>query len=130
MSGKTIHMTAKKQDSLREIHNKIRNIKGAEQISKSEQTINNVTIWTLSYEKFYLRTGSYTSVTIVLTEYEQEQTACVVSSGGGKSMANFSYGANRNFAEECVQKLEECGFIVKASDLNTRTNGFVERYFE
>lgn len=61
MAGATIRMTANKQKTLQEIHEKIHCIEGAEQISKSAQTINDVTIWTLIYEKFYTRTGGYTS---------------------------------------------------------------------
>lgn len=130
MAGATIYMTATKQNSLKEIHEKIHYIEGAEQISKSEQVIHDVVIWTLAYEKYYFRTGSYTSVTIVLTEHGQAQTACVVSSGGGEGVINISYGANRNFAKACVQVLEDCGFTVMESDLDTRGKGFVERFFK
>lgn len=129
MAGATIHMTAKKQYSLQEIHEKIHYIEGAEQISKSAQTINDVTLWTLAYEKYFFRTSSYTSVTVVLTEHGQEQTACVVASGGGAGIYNQSYGSNRNFAKACVQVLEECGFTVTESDLSTKGNGLFERIF-
>ena len=130
MAGATIRMNAKKQSSLQEIHSKIRSIEGAEQISKSSQTINDVTIWTLVYEKFYFRTGSYTSVTVVLTEYGQEQTACIVASGGGEGIVNHSFGANRNFAKSCVQVLESCGFTALESDLDTHSKGLFARIFK
>jgi hypothetical protein len=129
MAGATIHMTANKQRTLQEIHEKIHYIEGAEQISKSAQAINGVTIWTLVYEKFYFRVGSYTSVTIVLTEHGQEQTACVVAAGGGEGVVNYSYGANRNFAKACVQMLETCGFTVMDSDLDMHSKGIFQRIF-
>ena len=130
MAGTSIQMIAEKKISLREINRKIRNISGAEQVSNFTQRINDVEILTLVFEKYYLRTGSFTSVTIVLTEYGEEQTACVVSSGGGEGLVNFSMGANRNFAKACVQELEACGFVAMNSDLNSRGKGIVGKFFE
>ena len=127
MAGATIRMTASKQMTLQEIHEKIHYIEGAEQISKSVQTINDVTIWTLVYEKFYFRVGSYTSLTVVLTEHGQKQTACIVAAGGGEGVVNYSYGANRNFAKSCVQALELCGFTAMDSDLDTHSKGLFAR---
>ena len=97
MAGATITMKADKQKTLQEIHAEIHYIVDAEQVSKTEQTVNGVTIWTLAYEKYFFRTGSFTSVTVVLTEHENEQTACVIASGGGTGMVNHSLGANRRF---------------------------------
>lgn len=128
MAGTTITMKANKRKTLQEIHAEIHYIVDAEQISKTEQTVNGVTIWTLAYEKYFFRTGSFTSVTVVLTEYENEQTACIVASGGGAGMVNHSYGANRRFAKECLEKLESCGFAVVSSDLDRK--GITERFFK
>jgi len=130
MAGATIHMIAKKQETLQQIHEKIHYIEGAEQISKSEYTTNGVTIWVLAYEKYYFRIGGYASMTVILTENEQEQTACIVASGGGGGIINHSYGANRNFAKACVQTLEVCGFSVAESDLDVRDKGVVERFLK
>lgn len=128
MAGATITMKADKQKTLQEIHAEIHYIVDAEQVSKTEQTVNGVTIWTLAYEKYFFRTSSFTSVTVVLTEHEDEQTACIVSSGGGTGMVNHSYGANRRFARECMEKLEACGFTVVSSDLDRQ--GIAERFFK
>lgn len=130
MAGATIHMTASKHRTLQEIHEKIHYIEGAEQISKSAQTINGVTIWTLVYEKFYFRVASFASLTIVLTEHGQEQTACIVAAGGGGGLVNYSYGANRNFAKACVQVLEACGFTIIDSDLDMHSKGLFARIFK
>lgn len=127
MAGATIRMAAKMQEPLQEIHRRIHGIEGAEQISQSEQIINDVIIWTLSYEKYYFRTGSYTSVTIVLTQHGQEQTACVVATGGGVGVVNHSYGANRNFAKACVMELQSCGFEIVESDLDMEGRNLLER---
>ena len=128
MAGTTITMKANKRKTLQEIHAEIHYIVDAEQVSKTEQTVNGVTIWTLAYEKYFFRTSSFASVTVVLTEHEDEQTACIVASGGGTGMVNHSYGANRRFARECVEKLEGCGFTVVSSDLDRQ--GIAERFFK
>ena len=130
MAGATVRMTAQRNCSLQEIHEKIHYIEGAEQISKTVQSINGVTIWTLVYEKYYFRIGSYTSATIVLTEYGQEQTACVVSSGGGTGIVNHSFGANGKFAKECVRALELCGFAIAQSDLDMKDKGLLEHFLK
>ena len=115
---------------MQEIHERIHYIEDAELISKTAQSINDVTIWTLVYEKYYFRVGSYTSATIVLTEYGQEQTACVVASGGGAGIVNNSFGANKKFAKECVCALKSCGFCVVESDLDMKGKGLVERFLK
>lgn len=130
MAGATIRMTTAKQHTLQEIHEKLHIIEGAEQVAKSVQAIHDVIIWTLVYEKYYLRTNSYASVAVVLTEYAQEQTACIVASGGGSGISNGSYGANRNFAKTCVAALESCGFTVTESDLDKHDKHFLKFFHE
>lgn len=130
MAGTTVYMTAKKQNTLQSIYEKIRYIEGAEQISKSECMINGVAIWVLAYEKYFFRTGSYASVTVVLTEFEQEQTAYVVASGGGEGVVNLSFGANRNFAKDFVLVLESCGFTIMESDIEIQRKGILGRLFK
>ena len=130
MAGVTIRMTARKQESLQAIHKKIHLIEGVEQITKSTQTVNDVEIWTLVYEKYFFRTGGFTSITVVLTEFGPVQTACVVSSGGGEGVVNHSFGANRNLAKACVKALESCGFQIVESDLEKTGKGLLGRIFE
>ena len=50
MTGATIRMAANKQATLQDIHERIHNMVGAEQVSKSAQTINGVAIWMLTYK--------------------------------------------------------------------------------
>ena len=130
MAGATIHLSANKQYDLHKIHEKIHRMDRAEQISKSVQEINGVTVWVLAYERYYFRVGGYASVTVVLTEHDQTQTACIVASGGGQGIINHSWGANRNFAKDCVEVLRSCGFDVVESDLDTRGKGFSERFLK
>lgn len=130
MAGATILMNADKQYSLQEIHEKIHYIKGAEQISKSVQTIHDVLVWTLAYEKYFFRAGGYATLTVTLTEYGQEQTACIVAAGGGAGIINHSFGANRGFAKDCVEVLKSCGFALVKSDLDQNGKGFAERFLK
>ena len=130
MAGATIRMTANKENSLQEIHRRLYGIDGSEEISKIVQKINDVEIWTLVYEKYYFRVGSYVGATVVLTEHNQMQTACVVASSGGNGMENISLGANRNYAKACVQVLESCGFSIAESDLDTQGKGVIDRFFK
>ena len=109
MDRTTVYMSAQKQKSLQEIYEQLRTIQ-ADLVSKTEQSVNGVQIWTLVYEMYYFRTKSYASLTVVLTEYENRQTACIVGSGGGGGMFNVTYGANRNFVTKCENALKVCGF--------------------
>lgn len=127
MAGVTVNMIAEKDNTLQKIHEKIHYIKGAEQVSKSQQTIHDVEIWVLVYEKYYTRIGGYASMTVVLTEHNGEQTACVVSSGGGEGIVNYSLGANRKFAKECVDILTACGFRTIRSDPDALGECFLDR---
>ncbi len=106
----TVYMSAKKQKSLQEIYETICSITGIEKESRTAQTVNGVQIWTLVYEMYYFRTKSYASLTVVLTEYDNRQTACIVGSGGGGGLFNVSYGANRDFVIRCEDALKKCGF--------------------
>lgn len=113
MDRTTVHMSAKKQISLQEVHDIVHQFlktEGAEHKSKTIQKINGVEIWTLVYEMFFFRSRNYASLTIVLTEYDDEQTACIVGSGAGGGVLNVSHGAGRKFTELCEKSLQECGF--------------------
>lgn len=130
MSGVTVHLKASKKKTLDEICEKFDQIEGVEPISKSVRNINDVEIWTIAYEKFYFRTATYTSATIALTEFGDEQTASVISSGGGDGMLNLSYGSNRNLAKAFVEALTSCGFEVVKSDLEEEEETIFNRIFK
>ncbi len=67
----------------------------------------------LVFERLYLRTASYASLTILLTEFHGMQTADIISSGGKEIM--FSLGAERNFAKHGETALKSLGFEVNNS---------------
>lgn len=113
MAGTTARMSMTKTHSLYHIHEQIHAIAGAEQISKVEHHFDGAEVWLLVYEKYYFRTGSYNSLTVLLTEQDERHTAEIIATGGGGGIANISYGANRKFAKECIQALTEIGFTVE-----------------
>lgn len=110
MAHKAMQMTAHKRASLQEIHQAIHLIAGAEMVCQHLQTIHDVTILSLVYEKYYFRSNNYASLTVILTEFGEEQTACIAVSGAASGLANFAYGADSHFAKSCIQALESCGF--------------------
>lgn len=110
MAGIHIHMTASKQDSIRAIQEKLSRIPDIEPVAQVENRTENGVILLLSYEKLFLRTGSYASLTVLLKEEGLTQTADIIASGGGTGLMNLSYGANRNLAQECAKVLETSGF--------------------
>jgi len=64
----------------------------------------------LSFEKYYLRNGSYASLALLLTQKGEIQTADIVASGGGEGILNLSWGANDSFAGKAVKILNKYGF--------------------
>lgn len=130
MAGITIRMKAQKRTELADVHAKIHYIEGVELVSKVENTFNGVTSWLLAYEKYFTRTGSFAGLTVLLTECEQEQFADLVAFGGGSGIVNYSFGANRKLAEDCVKALLECGFEVTGLDPEEGKKGLLERFFK
>lgn len=130
MAGTSIRMIGDGKCSLSDIHAKIHYIEGAEQVFHQELSFDSTDVWLLVYEKYYFRTNSYASLTILLTEQGTRQTAQIVATGGGSGMANNSLGANRQFARQCVQALEECGFCVDPEHSDSLPKGLAERFFK
>lgn len=128
MAGVSIHMSAREQVAFSDIHRQLHRIADFEQISKIEQQSGDTTLWLLVYEKYFFRNNSYATVTVLLTEQGGEQHADIISAGGGESLGNFSWGANRKMAADCVKALEELGFSVDEKRSDPLPKGFRERF--
>ena len=113
MAGTNMCMSMEKTHSLRRIQEQLRSISGAEQVGKVERHFDGAEVWLLVYEKYYFRTGGYNSLSVLLTEQNERHTAEIIATGGGTGVANISFGANRKFAKECVDALEELGFAME-----------------
>lgn len=65
----------------------------------------------LIYERWYLRTGSYASLVIMLSEFRGYQSADIISTGGRDDF--ISWGAEGNFAKWGEEALRNLGFMSK-----------------
>ncbi len=130
MAGTTVIMMAEKQFSLREIRDKLNSSCIAGEVSCFSQSINNVEMMMIVYEKFYFRSSGYANISVTFTEYGNKQTVHIVSFGGGDGAVNWSYGANRDFAKKFVSKMENLGFIVTESNIDTKNKNFYEIMLE
>lgn len=65
----------------------------------------------LQFEKYYLRSDSMASLTLLVIKDGDIQKATVIGSGGGAGVLNISLGANNDFAILAVKALTELEFI-------------------
>ncbi len=113
MTAKAITLRTKKQYELPTFHNRIlqefekQNL-NVEFVDMTHHELGEAKTLLLVFERLYLRTASYTSLTILLTEFQGIQTADIISSGGKEIM--FSLGAERNFAKHGETALKSLGF--------------------
>lgn len=70
--------------------------------------IKDVKILLLIYEKWFARTSSYASLTIMISESEGYQYADLIASGGRDDF--FSYGVERDFSKSGENVLKILGF--------------------
>ena len=110
MSSVNVKMYGHNATGIHEIVNVLKKEVKAELVSESWRKFNEVSVVLLSFEKYYFRNGSYASLTIMLTEKENMQTADIIGSGGGEGLFNISWGANSNFAEMATEILRRYNF--------------------
>ena len=65
------------------------------------------------FEKWYMRTGSYTSLVILLSEYHDVQCADVVATGGKEGF--FSLGSESDFENIGIEVLQDLGFKISVN---------------
>ena len=111
MAGVAISMLVNdKRKSIEELAAILKNEINAELVYDSPRPLDNASAWLLSFERYYFRNGSYATLTIMLTESGDQQTADIIGSGGGEGLFNISWGANSSFASMAVDLLQQCGF--------------------
>ncbi len=79
-------------------------------VTRIDKTIASSKITLLVYEKYYMRVGSYVSLTVLIVEDETGQTIELIGSGGGNGIFGIDWGANSAFAESAKLILSEKGF--------------------
>lgn len=113
MSGVYTKMRGRSVASILEIATHLkRALNTAELICDNHRKIDFVSVHILTFEKFYFRNGSYASLTVVLTENNDEKTADIIGSGGGEGLFNISWGANSSFARDAENILRDYGLSI------------------
>lgn len=118
MASKKISMYVEKKYELEEIKKGIQNEFNKHHFSDVEfkeeilRELGETKTLLLIYEKWYIRTGSYASLIIMLSEYRGYQSADIISTGGRDDF--FSWGAEGNFAKLGEEALRNLGFVAKA----------------
>ncbi|PKK99672.1 MAG: hypothetical protein CVV57_01060 [Tenericutes bacterium HGW-Tenericutes-2] len=68
-------------------------------------------VYLLIFEKWYYRTSSRASLTVMLTQNEDQITVDAISAGGGQGLVfRFSWGAEENFVGVVRDLLRTKGF--------------------
>ena len=115
MAIKGIHLYAEKKHELEELCEKIQSRMkkelGAELADQVSYRLGETKVLLMTLECWFLRTGSYASLSVLLTEFQGVQGAYIISSGGKEIL--FSLGAETRFADGAKHALEELGFVGK-----------------
>ena len=83
-----------------------------ELVSRDEAKINDATIITRIYEKYYMRNSSRASLTVQLVSHAGRIRAFLAGTGGGNgSLFGFSWGAEEDFVESAADSLRGLGFV-------------------
>ena len=113
MSSKSIMFKRISSESLDELSNKVAGQLidfGAELVFNNLHKKEGTEVLLMVFEKYYFRNGSYTALTFQCISSGDTQTAIVVGTGGGEGLFNVSWGANKSFARNAQNVLEQCGF--------------------
>lgn len=117
MASKTITMYAEKKYELSEIKDRMKkefyNQKlDVDFVGEVFRELGETKTLLLIWERWYIRTEGYASLTVLLSEFQGYQSADIIASGGKDDF--FSWGAEENFAKCGEEALRNLGFLVKA----------------
>lgn len=62
------------------------------------------------FERYYMRNGSYASLTVAITGDEETVYVDGIGAGGGGGLFNISWGSESDFADQLTEILEKRGF--------------------
>lgn len=111
MSSTIIKMNGNGKTSIEALSTILKEEIQAELVSEIWRGTEDLKIMLLTFEKYYLRNGSYASLTVMVTQMSDVQTADIIGYGGGEEIFNISWGANSNFANSAHKILHENGFL-------------------
>ena len=114
MASKKIEMYSEKKYELEELKNRIKGeldkcmLADVEFKAETFRELGETKTLLLVYEKWYMRTGSYASLIIMLSEYQGYQSADIIATGGKE--VYFSFGAEGDFVKGGEEALRNLGF--------------------
>lgn len=116
MASRIIVMYAEKQYELEEIKDGMKsefykNKVDAEFVDEMSRELGETKSLVLIWERYYMTTGSYASLIILLSEFRGYQSADIISSGGREAL--FSFDAEENFVKCGEKALRKFGFLTK-----------------
>ena len=77
---------------------------------KLEHSLGGAELYVIVIEKFFLRTGDFTSLTIVVTSDEAHSCVEAIPSGAGEGVLNIRLGADMRFAEDFEHAMRAAGY--------------------
>ncbi len=113
MERKSIILNSYKKDSLDDLVNALESDLSGTLVTRSNKVIGTTTIILVVFEKYYMRVGSYVSLTVLMLEDNSKQRIELTGSGGGNGIFGIDWGANQDFADSAKNILVKKGFTEK-----------------
>ncbi len=67
-------------------------------------------LYLMVFEKYYMRSQSYTSLTVAVSGDTKSSFVDVIGAGGGTGIFNISWGSEQDFTEDFCERLQRLGF--------------------
>ncbi len=77
---------------------------------KLEHSLGDAELYVIVIEKYFLRTGDYTSLTIVVTGDDACSRVEAIPAGAGGGALNIRLGADKCFAEDFEHAMRDAGY--------------------
>lgn len=81
-----------------------------ETAGKIERSLGDSELYVVVIEKFFMRNGSYASLTIVVTGGDTSSRVEAIPSGAGEGLLNIGLGASGRFAADFERLMRESGY--------------------
>lgn len=92
--------------NIHELASTLRRELDAQVVYETYRDLRSAAVLLLSFERYYLRNNSYTSLTIMIIETGMVQTVDIISSGGDIGIFN----TNKSFAEKAADFFRKYGY--------------------
>lgn len=79
-------------------------------VAENTVTVEKIEVTTRVYEKFFLRSSSYASISLTVIGNQEEVIISAIGAAGGEGLLNISWGAEKNFVTRLEKALIDQGF--------------------